>query len=237
MSGARVITGTVAGLIFWWVMSKSAKSVIENGVPKGDDSGESGDPGVGTGGVSIDVDDYGVHYASARSGAVWPLPSDGAKRTERYADGTHVWARRKVTEDFGDPRPYNASNPTRHHAGEDLRGARGALVVATEPGVVAMVDDDWYTTQAGEHTALVLVQHDSGITIAYGELDPASVLVSVGQRVITGHPLGSIGATEMLHLEIYRGAVRRTWQWPWGGAAPAALLDPTRYLRAAATFG
>ena len=237
MANAKVIGGTIAGLVLWWVAQKSIEGMATKDDGDRGDTGEPPDPGTGIGGVSVDVDDFGVHYAEPRAGAVWPLPSDSRERSERYASGSYVWARRRVTEDFGDPRPFMAANPTRHHAGEDLRGARGAIVVATEPGVIATIDRDWYKTNAGEVTGMVLVQHDSGITIAYGEIDPASVLVHEGDRVIAGQPLGSIGATEMLHLEIYRGAVRRTWQWPWDGPVPDALLDPTRYLRAAAPFG
>lgn len=229
------------GSVFAWLVSRAVASVAPR-APKPVDPTDPpeptepidvppGDP------VSVDVDAFGVHYANANPRAVWPLPQDRATRSERYAGGTYVWARRRVTEDFGDGRPFGSPTPSRHHAGEDLRGARGADIVATEPGLVVAIDADWYDASNGEATGVVLVHHDSGITIAYGEIDPGSVVVHAGQRVSTGQRLGTIGATHMLHLEIYRGQVTRTYQWPAAGPAPVALLDPTRYLVSAATSG
>lgn len=164
-------------------------------------------------------DSFGVPFATGSSSPAWPLPSSSS---------------RSVSADFGDPRPSRrdeGEEPTRHHAGEDLRAPAGTVVVATEPGRVVFVDLDWGS--AANHTAMVLVALDSGIVINLGELDPKSVRVAKGDRVDRGEQIGKVGNTAQLHFETYRAGTTRSHQWTWGAAPPAQLLDPTEYLRAA----
>lgn len=174
-----------------------------------------------------ELDAFGVPYARGIEAPLWPLRDDRRSATPRAA-----WARGRVSADFGDPRPYGSSSPSRHHAGEDLRAPRGSVVVASERGRVTAIDDEWY---AG--TGALLVAFDSGITANFGEVEPGSPLelgLAVGTVVERGQEIARVGRTEMLHFELYSGDRRRTWQWPWLGAAPAELLDPTQYLDAAA---
>jgi murein DD-endopeptidase MepM/ murein hydrolase activator NlpD len=165
------------------------------------------------------VDAFGVPYARGSSSPAWPLRGSSS---------------RSVSADFGDARPFGSSSPSRRHAGEDLRAPRGTDLVATEAGRVVSIDRDWYDAASGERTGVLLVELDSGIVVAYGELEPASIAVTEGQRVARGELVGHVGATKMLHLETYRSGTTRTHQWPWAGPPPAELLDPTQYLRLAA---
>jgi len=181
-----------------------------------------------------ELDPFSIPYGRGASDPLWPLAEDTRSRNERTASGRYVWARGRVTADFGDPRPYGARNPTRHHVGEDLRAPRGAIVIAMERGRVSSIDDDWYEGTG----ALLVTLESSGNTINYGEVEPGSALdagLAVGTVVERGQPIARIGRTDQLHVELYAGAVKRTWQWPWLGAVPDKVLDPTQYLELAAT--
>lgn len=200
-------------------------------------TGGGGGGGGTTGGdtpppASAELDGFGVPYAIGSSSPLWPLPDDRRSRTEKNAKGVFVWARGRVTADFGDPRPYGAAKPTRHHAGEDLRAPRGSIIRATERGHVTLIDEDWF-----EGTGALLIAFESGITANFGEVLPGSALaagLAVGTVVDAGQVIARVGATAMLHFELYRGVDKRTHQWPWLGPVPAELLDPTRYLELAA---
>jgi murein DD-endopeptidase MepM/ murein hydrolase activator NlpD len=191
-------------------------------------------PRPGGGGLDprpTELDSFGIPYGHGAADPLWPLPEDRRSRDERTPSGRYVWARGRVTTDFGDPRPYGDPSPTRHHVGEDLRAPQGAVVVATERGRVTSIDDAWY-----EGTGALLVAFDSGITANFGEVEPGSALaegLAVGTVVERGQQIARIGRTEQLHFELYVGSVRRTWQWPWLGEAPAAALDPSQYLELA----
>jgi murein DD-endopeptidase MepM/ murein hydrolase activator NlpD len=177
-------------------------------------------PDPGTGGVDVrprELDDFGVPFARGSADPLWPLADASARR---------------VTADFGDPRPYGAASPERHHAGEDLRAPAGTTIVATERGTVTAIDEAWY-----EGTGALLVYFDSGITANFGEVEPSSPLdlgLAVGTVVERGQPIARVGRTAQLHFELYNGRLKRTHQWPWLGEAPAELLDPTQYLELAA---
>lgn len=193
-------------------------------------------PSPGTGGTDprpSELDAFGVPYARAAADPLWPLSQDTRTRDERRADGSFAWARGKVSADFGDARPYGSSSPSRHHVGEDLRAPAGALIVATQRGIVTAIDDDWF-----EGTGALLVYfEDADITANFGETDPTSPLdlgLAVGTVVERGQAIAAVGRTAQLHFELYRGRQRRTFQWPWSAAPPAEVLDPTQYLELAA---
>ena len=102
-------------------------------------------------------------------------------------------------------------------------------LVAVEDGRVVWIDLSWY-----KGNGALLVQLDSGLVVNYGEIDSSSLLVKVGSRVSRGQALARSGTTNHVHFETYRNGTRSTYQWSWGKKPPAALLDPTRYLRIAA---
>ncbi len=216
---ALAATITVAAVAITWPRGKASPKPGD--VPKPSPKPGEIDP------RPRELDDFGVTFARGASDPLWPLSED------RRSAAVGSWARGRVTTDFGDPRPYGDPTPSRHHAGEDLRAPRGSTIVATERGVVTMIDDAWY-----EGTGALLVYFDSGITANFGEIEPGSALdagLAVGTIVERGEAIARVGRTDMLHFELYNGRLKRTHQWPWLGAAPAELLDPTQYLQLAAT--
>lgn len=178
-------------------------------------------------------DAFGVFFARGSANPLWPIGGDAKNRTPIAR-----WARGRVTNDFGNARPYGAANPTRHHAGEDLNAPRGTLLLATERGKVVAIDESWYRNTAGTMTGATYVQLDSGIVVNYGETEPGSTKalgLEVGSVVERGDPVGKVGATLMVHFETYVTGTTASQQWPWKGAPPARLLDPTEYLQLASS--
>jgi hypothetical protein len=124
----------------------------------------------------------------------------------------------------------------RNHAGVDMLAPRGATVVAPEAGVIV-------ATQRfnGLRAHAVLLQTDTGPVILLGEVEPGSWAElghDVGTRVERGQPIATVGVnpggSTMLHLEMYREGTTRNHQWWHRDRPPPELLDPTRYLEAAA---
>lgn len=92
----------------------------------------------------------------------------------------------RVTSGFGHGRVFNDQVSSRH-MGLDLAGGPGALVVAPTRGVVALVDS---FLLAGN---IVYLNHGGGLLSGYFHL--SEQLVSVGDTVEAGTPIGRIGAT------------------------------------------
>lgn len=92
----------------------------------------------------------------------------------------------RVTSGFGDGRVFNGQVSSRH-MGLDLRGARGDTVLAAARGTVEVVDP---FLLAGN---VVYVNHGAGLLSAYFHL--SRQLVSVGDTVEGGQPIGLVGAT------------------------------------------
>lgn len=135
---------------------------------------------------------------------------------------------RKVTDDFGKPR----RGGTRIHVAEDLPAPRGTIVVAPESGVLVRLRET-FTADTG----VAMLQGDSGLVIALGEIEPRSWSdfgLREGSRVVKGEPVARVGSLEMLHLETYAPGTTRTFRWMAGEPPPAALRDPLPYVAAAA---
>ncbi|WP_420438102.1 M23 family metallopeptidase [Candidatus Palauibacter sp.] len=92
----------------------------------------------------------------------------------------------RVTSGFGTGREFNGQIASRH-MGLDLAGARGATVTAAADGVVAIVDS---FLLAGN---VVYLNHGGGLLTGYFHL--SEQLVSVGDTVTVGTPVGRVGAT------------------------------------------
>lgn len=92
----------------------------------------------------------------------------------------------RVTSGFGNGRVYNGEVSGRHMA-LDLDGEPGDTVVAPTRGVVALVDD---FLLAGN---IVYLVHGGGLLSGYFHL--SEQLVSVGDTVDAGTPIGRVGAT------------------------------------------
>jgi murein DD-endopeptidase MepM/ murein hydrolase activator NlpD len=92
----------------------------------------------------------------------------------------------RVTSGFGNGRIFNGQVSSRH-MGLDLDGDRGDTVVAATRGVVALVDE---FLLAGN---IVYLNHGSGLLSGYFHL--SEQLVSEGDSVEAGTPIGRVGAT------------------------------------------
>jgi murein DD-endopeptidase MepM/ murein hydrolase activator NlpD len=91
-----------------------------------------------------------------------------------------------ITSRFGTGRTFNG-RVTSRHLGVDFQGAVGAAVHAANRGVVALVD----TFFLGGN--VVYIDHGAGVVTGYMHL--SRPLVSVGDTVARGQPIGLVGAT------------------------------------------
>jgi murein DD-endopeptidase MepM/ murein hydrolase activator NlpD len=142
---------------------------------------------------------------------------------------------------FGAARKKKDGTGGRYHAGIDLQGDVGDVVVASEAGTVEAILPFTRGTYA------IYVRSPDGTLINYGEVERGSWRrfgIESGSSVNEGDSLAIVGAqsgggAHMLHLEIYgAGATLQQirqgrMQWPLDADPPPALLDPTRYLLAA----
>lgn len=91
-----------------------------------------------------------------------------------------------VTSLFGLKRVFNGE-PRGQHKGLDLRGAEGTPVLACADGVVALVDNLYFSGNA------VYLNHGDGVFSSY--LHMSKPLVTPGERVKRGQAIGLVGAT------------------------------------------
>lgn len=103
----------------------------------------------------------------------WALPLD------RPVPGT-------VSSLFGLKRVFNGE-PRGMHRGLDLRGAQGSPIRACADGVVALVDDLYFSGNA------VYINHGDGVFTSY--LHMSKPLVKPGEHVKRGQVIGLVGAT------------------------------------------
>lgn len=85
------------------------------------------------------------------------------------------------------------------HSGVDLAVPGGTIVQAVEAGTVAFAGDQ------GEYGNLVVVNHARGLQTRYAQLE--GITVEVGQTVVAGQQLGTVGqtgnaTTPHLHFEV-----------------------------------
>ena len=104
---------------------------------------------------------------------LWELPLD------RPVPGS-------VSSLFGLKRVFNGQ-PRGMHRGLDLRGAEGSPIHACADGVVALVDNLYYSGNA------VYINHGNGVFSSY--LHMSKPLVQPGERVKRGQVIGLVGAT------------------------------------------
>jgi murein DD-endopeptidase MepM/ murein hydrolase activator NlpD len=131
-------------------------------------------------------------------------------------------------------RAFGASRGERRHAGIDLYGNPGDLVIAPESGVLVS-DQNFLTTIPGDDA--LMMQGDSGTVLLFGEIKANGFQefgLQLGSRVQKGQPIGRIVQTangsHMLHFETYAQGTTKNKKWFVGQAPPAGLLDPTEYL-------
>jgi murein DD-endopeptidase MepM/ murein hydrolase activator NlpD len=91
-----------------------------------------------------------------------------------------------ITSEFGSGRTFNGKVSSRH-LGVDFRGAVGDTIYAANRGVVVLVEPFFL---AGN---VVYVSHGAGLVTGYFHM--SRQLVSVGDTVARGQPIGLVGAT------------------------------------------
>ncbi len=124
-----------------------------------------------------------VQREIARAGEV----SDEALATRRMWSAPFARPRStRVTSRYGTGREFNGVIQSRH-LGVDLAGTTGEVVRAPNRGVVALVDRFYYGGN------VVYLNHGAGLVTAYMHLSEA--LVTVGDTVRAGTPIGRVGAT------------------------------------------
>lgn len=92
----------------------------------------------------------------------------------------------RVSGTFGATRIYNG-HATSRHLGVDFPSDSGAIVHATNDGVVALVGDFYFSG------GTVFLYHGGGLVTAYLHLSKA--LVARGDTVKRGQPIGEVGST------------------------------------------
>jgi murein DD-endopeptidase MepM/ murein hydrolase activator NlpD len=185
--------------------------------------------------VATTVRDAGAPEGGGRPR--WPIRTSSERQIRvSYQDVRGKWHGRWGRR-LGAPRKKDGKI-VRYHAGIDLPGDVGDVVIAAEPGTVEAIFPFTRGTWA------IYVRSADGTVINYGEVKKGSWRdfgIVTGMKVSEGQRLARVGAQEeggahMLHLEMYDETVtlddirRGRMQWPYGKAAPAKLLDPTRYL-------
>lgn len=139
------------------------------------------------------------------------------------------------------PRSFgsNRSSGHRAHAGCDLYAPLGTWIHAIADGEVIRGPYLFY------NETYALEVHHGSFVIRYGEIQRLT-MVREGQRVTGGQPIAKVGhlvginvASDMLHLEMYRGSMTGELTQRNGGAKRADgvpfqrrgdLMDPTPYL-------
>ena len=92
----------------------------------------------------------------------------------------------RITSGFGNGRTFNGQVVSRH-MGTDYSGAKGSAVVASNRGVVRIVDSFYLGGN------VIYLDHGAGVMSAYLHL--SRQLVSVGDTVARGDTIGRVGAT------------------------------------------
>jgi len=95
--------------------------------------------------------------------------------------------RGRVSGVFGSQRILNGK-PRRPHGGVDVAAPRGTPVVASADGVVVLARPDMFLTGK-----TVMIDHGHGLASVYAHM--SEILVTQGQRVAKGTPIGRVGAS------------------------------------------
>ncbi len=99
-----------------------------------------------------------------------------------------MWAHLgKINNEFGFRRNPFGGYSYEFHAGMDIGGERGDLIVVPANGVV--INADWQ----GGYGNMIEVDHGNGLTTRYGHL--SRIGVNIGDTVQRGQPIGLIGST------------------------------------------
>lgn len=129
---------------------------------------------------------------------------------------TFIWpAKGRISGMFGSQRVYKGE-PGSYHSGVDIAGGAGSYFVAPADGVVTLAVDKPFSLEGN----LLMIDHGMGLNSAF--LHASKILVTEGQEVKRGEPIGRIGATGRAtgpHLH---------WSMKWNKARidPVLLTGP-----------
>lgn len=167
---------------------------------------------------------YDVPFAEGSPHPAWPIVTNHPRKWM-------ISYRTKEGEIIGNgARRFMADRGAKFHAGIDLYGRPGDLIVAMEDGVIV----NHYHFFHGTHA--LIVQHDSGLVINYGEVAKNSWKefgLKKGSRVQKGKAIARVGlmsgGSHMLHLETYISGVEKNIRIPTTKVDPR-IRNPTKYL-------
>ena len=124
-----------------------------------------------------------IREDNARIAAVRKLDSGRSD----FASGFQWPATGPISGVFGSRRILNGK-PRNPHNGIDIAAPRGSTVTAAADGMVVLVHPDMFFTGK-----TVMIDHGHGLSSVYVHMD--EILVSQGQRVTKGTPIGIVGKT------------------------------------------
>lgn len=174
------------------------------------------------------------------TGVFWPVrnPKIHYGRTVSYVDaGGSKHGVAPNGRDFLANRPVGTVQ--RFHAGIDVFADDGDIIVACESGKVVN------TYHFYKNVHCLIVQHDSGVVINYGEVKPESLArygMKKGVRVLPGQPIaqaGRMSSEAMLHFETYPSGTTLNVSIKQAEKAKKLplIFNPTAYLIALARNG
>ncbi len=185
------------------VASESSKSIQNNKIAdyksiNYERPSESGDFAINSGGPESSLQMTREEAEAGENGM-----QDQVRFLEKTANPTFLptmWAHSgKINNEFGYRRNPFGDRSYEFHAGMDIDGNTGDLVVAPANGVVT--NADWQ----GGYGNMIEVDHGNGLTTRYGHL--SRIGVQVGDTIQRGQIIGLIGSTGRstgphLHYEV-----------------------------------
>ena len=197
-------------------------------------------------GPGVDPKPNGTAIFAPPSGLYWPVrnPKNHYGRAVSYLGADNKgYGFGKGTSD----RHFLAGRPAgghdRFHAGIDIYGDHHDIIVACEAGTV--VNQYLFYPSDNPLVSCLIVQHDSGVVINYGEVEPASLKkygMKKGVRVQPGQPIAEVGRMvhdSMLHFETYPSGQTHNISLKQDKAESLlrSIYNPTQYLLALAATG
>lgn len=130
----------------------------------------------------------------------WPIGSSSPTAGNVYG-GTPTAT--TITSPYG-YRIHPTYGNWRFHSGIDIGAGCGQVVIAAKAGTVSFVSDYDSSTGYGNY---VKITHDDGNVTLYAHLLPDSIRVKVGDKVVQGEKIASVGTTGTstgchLHFEV-----------------------------------
>lgn len=169
----------------------------------------------------------GVPFANPGSNPLWPVITKNANKNWVSYKKTNGKYAGNAARSFG----WSRDNG-RYHAGVDLYGDPGDIVIASESGTVVGIQGFLGPTKA------ILIEGDeTGQVILYGEVTDKSwekFGIGKGSHVNRGQQIATIGLNDagrgMLHWEIYSNGTKQNIQWKKGTNPDSRILNPTKFL-------